>query len=170
MEKVIIELGLTDIIEKFGKRVEKDALKGVLGGAEMIVVDTSVFIDAIFEYNPSRTGIGRRFFRTVQDTRNQVELIGQPVRGMEHKKAMSLYELIVERVEIVETPQLREVSFEVALKTGCRAIDSFYISVAHARDAILVSKDRFQVESALKYGIRLEEWQELNKLLKNRDG
>ncbi|WP_456444078.1 type II toxin-antitoxin system VapC family toxin [Thermococcus sp.] len=148
----------------------------------MIVVDTSVFIDAIFEYNPSRTGIARRFFRTVQDTRNQVvepdifkiELIGQLVRRMEHKKAISLYELIVERVEIVDTAQLREVSFEVALKTGCRAIDSFYISVAHARDTILVSNDRFQVESALKYGIRafylLEEWQELNKLLKNRDG
>ncbi|WP_297471162.1 type II toxin-antitoxin system VapC family toxin [Thermococcus sp.] len=148
----------------------------------MIVVDTSVFIDAIFEYNPSRTGIARKFFRTVQDTRNQVvepdifkiELIGQLVRRMEHKKAISLYELIVERVEIVDTAQLREVSFEVALKTGCRAIDSFYISVAHARDAILVSNDRFQVESALKYGIKafylLEEWQELNKLLKNRDG
>ena len=30
MEKVIIELGLTDIIEKFGKRVEKDALKEFL--------------------------------------------------------------------------------------------------------------------------------------------
>jgi len=147
----------------------------------MIVADTSVFIDAIFEYDPARTGIARSFFQTIQDTRTQVvepdifkiELIGQLVRRMENKKALNLYELIVERVKIKNTAQLMEIAFEVALKTGCRAIDSFYISVAHSEDAILVSNDKFQVESALKYGIRafylLDEWQELNKLLKNRN-
>ncbi|WP_148882950.1 type II toxin-antitoxin system VapC family toxin [Thermococcus aciditolerans] len=144
----------------------------------MIVVDTSVFIDAIFEYREERTAIARKLFRTLQEAKTQVlepdifkiELIGQLVRRMEVQKAMNLYELLMERIETMDTAKLREVAFEIALKTGCRAIDSFYISAAHSRNAILVSNDKFQVESALKYGIKafylLEEWQELNKLLK----
>ena len=148
----------------------------------MIVVDTSVFIDAIFEYNGERTAIARKLFRTLQDTKTQVlepdifkiELIGQLIRRMEVQKAMGLYELLIERIETVDTAKLKEVAFEIALETGCRAIDSFYISAAHSRNAILVSNDKFQVESALKYGIKafylLEDWQELNKLLKNRAG
>ncbi len=148
----------------------------------MIVVDTSVFIDAIFEYDERRTAIARRLFRTIQDTKTQVlepdvfkiELIGQLVRRMEVQKAISLYELLVDRIDIMDTSKLKEVTFEIALKTGCRAIDSFYIGVAHSRDAILVSNDRFQIESARKYGIKtfylLEEWQELDKLLKNQTG
>ncbi len=148
----------------------------------MIVVDTSVLIDAIFEYDERRTAIARRLFRTIQDTKTQVlepdvfkiELIGQLVRRMEVQKAISLYELLMERIDIIDTSKLKEVAFEIALKTGCRAIDSFYIGVAHSRDAILVSNDRFQVESARKYGIKafylLEEWQELDKLLKKQTG
>ncbi len=142
----------------------------------MIVVDTSVFIDAIFEYNKERTAIARKLFRNIQSTKTQViepdifkiELIGQLVRRMDARKAMNLYELLIERLEIVDTSKLREVAFEIALKTGCRAIDSLYISVAHSRNAVLISNDRFQVDSALKFGIKafylLEEWQELNKL------
>jgi len=142
----------------------------------MIVVDTSVFIDAIFEYNKERTTIARELFRNIQSTKTQViepdifkiELIGQLVRRMDARKAMNLYELLIERLEIVDTSKLREVAFEIALKTGCRAIDSLYISVAHSRNAVLISNDRFQVDSALKFGIKafylLEEWQELNKL------
>ncbi|WP_099209475.1 type II toxin-antitoxin system VapC family toxin [Thermococcus henrietii] len=142
----------------------------------MIVVDTSVFIDAIFEYNKERTTIARELFRNIQNTKTQViepdifkiELIGQLVRRMDARKAMNLYELLIERLEIVDTSKLKEVAFEIALKTGCRAIDSLYISVAHSRNAVLISNDRFQVDSALKFGIKafylLEEWQELNKL------
>ena len=141
----------------------------------MIVVDTSVFIDAIFEYNKNRTAIARELFRNIQNTKTQViepdifkiELIGQLVRRMDAQKAMNLYELLVEKIEIIDTSKLKEVAFEIALKTGCRAIDSLYISVANSRNAILVSNDKFQVDSALKFGIDafylLEEWQELNK-------
>ncbi|AJC72702.1 hypothetical protein X802_04080 [Thermococcus guaymasensis DSM 11113] len=48
-------------------------------------------------------------------------------------------------------------------------VDTSVFIDAHFRNAILVSNDKFQVDSALKFGIKafylLEEWQELNKLL-----
>ena len=100
----------------------------------------------------------------------KIELIGQLVRRMERKKAVTLYELIAERIETIDTAKLKEVAFEVAIQTGCRAIDSFYISVAHSRNAILVSNDRVQVESAKKYGISafylLEEFEQLFEAVK----
>jgi predicted nucleic acid-binding protein len=106
----------------------------------MIVVETSVFIDAIFEYDENRTALARKLFRALQDTGTQViepdvfkvELIGQLVRRMEREGAITLYELIVKRIETIDTAKLKEVAFEIALQTGCRAIDSFYISVAHS--------------------------------------
>lgn len=147
----------------------------------MIVIDTSVFIDALFEYDTKRTELAKKLFWLVQDRGItiaepdifKVELIGQLVRRMPREEAMRLYELIVEKIETVDTCKLREISFEIALKTGCRAIDSLYISVAHSRRGILISSDRFQVESARKYGIKafylLEELQEIERFLGERN-
>ncbi|ASJ10315.1 PIN domain-containing protein [Thermococcus sp. P6] len=143
----------------------------------MIVVDTSVFIDAIFEYEKARTSLAKTFFRKVQEKNIpiiepdvfKIELIGQLIRRMPREEASRLYELIIENVEISEISKLREVSFEIAFQTGCRAIDSFYIAVSHSTNGILVSNDRFQVESARKYNVKafylLEEFEELEKTL-----
>ncbi|MCD6373183.1 MAG: type II toxin-antitoxin system VapC family toxin [Thermococcus sp.] len=144
----------------------------------MIVVDTSVFIDAIFEYDKERTDIARKLFREPQNLKLQVvepdifkiELIGQLVKRMEREKAIALYELIIERIETIDTTKLKEIAFEIALQTGCRAVDSFYISAAHSTNAVLVSNDRTQVEGAMKYGISafylLEESDKLFEVLK----
>ncbi|WP_010480073.1 PIN domain-containing protein [Thermococcus zilligii] len=90
---------------------------------------------------------------------------------MPEDEAMSLYELLVEKIDTVDTCRLGEISFEIAFRTGCRAIDSFYISVAHSRRSALVSNDKFQVESAKNYGVNafylLEEFQELEEFLKD---
>ena len=147
----------------------------------MIVVDTSVFIDALFEYKKDRTEIAKNFFRKIQEKNLsivepdvfKIELIGQLVRRMPKEEAMTVYELIVGNVEISETNKLREVSFEIAFQTGCRAIDSFYIAISHSTNSILVSNDKFQVESARKYGVKafylLEEFDQLERAL-NKSG
>ena len=53
-------------------------------------------------------------------------------------------------------------------------VDTSVFIDAHSRNAILVSNDKFQMDSALKFGIKafylLEELQELNKLLENQGG
>lgn len=148
----------------------------------MIVVDTSVFIDALFEYNRDRSKLAKSLFRKLQEKNLsivepdmfKIELIGQLVRRMSKEESMTLYELIIGNVEIADTSKLREVSFEIAFQTGCRAMDSFYIAVSHSTNSILVSNDKFQVDSARKYGIRafylLEEFNQIEEILNKNGG
>lgn len=42
---------------------------------------------------------------------------------------------------------------DIALSTGCRAIDSYYIASTDMASAILVSADKIMVRNARKYGI-----------------
>ena len=143
----------------------------------MTVVDTSVFIDELFNFDQNRHEKARQFFRLLQDKSItiaepemfKIELIGQLVRRMKRDEAALLYELIIERVELVRTEDLKEIAFSIAFETGCRAIDSFYIATAKVRDAILVSNDKIQVESAKKFGVNafylIEELEEIKKKL-----
>ncbi len=143
----------------------------------MTVVDTSVFIDELFNFDQNRHEKARQFFRLLQDKgitiaepeMFKIELIGQLVRRMKRDEAALLYELIIERVELVRTEDLKEIAFSIAFETGCRAIDSFYIATAKVRDAILVSNDKVQVESAKKFGVNafylIEELEEIKKKL-----
>ena len=143
----------------------------------MTVVDTSVFIDELFNFDQNRHEKARQFFRLLQDKSItiaepemfKIELIGQLVRRMKRDEAALLYELIIERVELVRTEDLKEIAFSIAFETGCRAIDSFYIATAKVRDAILVSNDKVQVESAKKFGVNafylIEELEEIKKKL-----
>ena len=78
---------------------------------------------------------------------------------------------IVKYVNIVEYEQLHEVALDVALSTGCRAVDAFFISCAKETNSILISSDRVQISNAKKAGIEayylLEEYNDsLAKLQK----
>ncbi|WP_167717390.1 type II toxin-antitoxin system VapC family toxin, partial [Thermococcus sp. ES12] len=142
----------------------------------------SVFIDALFEYKEDRTKLAKKFFREIQEKNLpivepdifKIELIGQLVRRMPKEEAITLYELIIGNVEIAETGKLGEVSFEIAFQTGCRAIDSFYIAVSHSTNSILVSNDKFQVDSARKYGVKafylLGEFNQIEETLNKNGG
>ena len=43
---------------------------------------------------------------------------------------------------------------DIALETGCRAADAYYIATAKLTNSMLISNDRTQVENARKVGIR----------------
>ena len=143
----------------------------------MIVVDTLVFIDALFNFNEDRNKKAKELFRLIQDNNIQIfepeifkiELIGQLVRRLKRDEALMLYELLIENIEFIETLKLWEISFDIALKTGCRAIDSFYIGTANVRNAFLISNDKFQVESARKFGVKafylIDEFSKVKKAL-----
>ena len=143
----------------------------------MIVIDTSVFIDAIFNFNEDMTKKAKELFRLVQDNNVQIfepeilkiELIGQLVRRLKLDEPLMLYELLTENINFIETLKLWEISFDIALKTGCRAIDSFYIGATNVRNAFLVSNDKFQVESARKFGVKafylIDEFSEVKRAL-----
>lgn len=126
----------------------------------MIVVDTSVFIDLFFEYCPERTQLSEEFFKTIEGTPIfepeffKIELASQLVRRMRKEEAISTAEQTFKQLNFILTPEVFELAFIIAIETGCRAADSFYIAAAKTTGSILVSSDRLQVESAKKFGIK----------------
>lgn len=127
----------------------------------MIVVDTSVFLDELFEFNQKRHDKARILFRLIEEKDVliveprifRIELIGQLVRRMERAEATILYESIVEKLEFIKTKDLEKIVFSIAFETGSRAIDTFFIAAAKIGSAYLVSNDKIQVESARKFSV-----------------
>ena len=109
----------------------------------MIVIDTSVFLDELFKFDQERHEKVRIFFRLVQD-----------------------------RDILIVEPEIYGIAFSIAFETGSRAIDSFYIAASKIKNAILVSNDKIQVESARKFGVEayylLEEFEKVKKRIRNR--
>jgi len=87
-----------------------------------------------------------------------------------HEKARIFFRLVQDRL-IVE-PEIYGIAFSIAFETGSRAIDSFYIAASKIKNAILVSNDKIQVESARKFGVEAyylpEEFEKVKKRIRNR--
>ena len=56
-------------------------------------------------------------------------------------------------IESKDIPILEPKVFEVALNTGCRAIDSYFIALTKLTNSFLVSNDRIQVRNAKKFEV-----------------
>lgn len=124
----------------------------------MIVVDASVFIDLLFEYNSDRTQCAEELFSSLEEKGLtilepdlfKVELTGQIVRRMKRDEAVKICGEIFKELAFTNTHSIFDEALFVALETGARAADSFYIAAAKIEDAILISNDGFQIESAKK--------------------
>jgi hypothetical protein len=146
----------------------------------VIVVDTSVFLDELFKFDQERYDKATILFRLIQERDIlivepgifKIELIGQLVRRMEKDEATILYESIVKRLEFLRTKDLDGIAFSIAFETGSRAIDSFYIAASKIKNALLVSNDRIQIESARKYGVDeyylLDEFEKVKEQIRSR--
>lgn len=129
----------------------------------MIVVDASIFIDLIFEYSSERTRSAEELFSLIEERGLQilepslfkVELAGQIARRTKKDLAPKICEEIFQGLIFINDPGLGSLAFAVALETGSRAADSFYIAATRAENAILISNDRYQVDSAQKFGIEV---------------
>ena len=147
----------------------------------MIVVDNSVFIDLIFEYNRERTEQADTLFEILEENEIpilepkvfRVELIGQLVRRKNKDIALTVAEKFFSEINFIGNSEIYNVAFLIAFETGSRAIDSFYIAASKIKNAILVSNDKIQVESARKFGVEayylLEEFEKVKKRIRNRD-
>ena len=146
----------------------------------MIVVDNSVFIDLIFEYNRERTEQVDTLFEILEENEIpilepkvfRVELIGQLVRRKNKDIALTIAEKFFSEINFIDNSEIYNVAFLIAFETGSRAIDSFYIAASKIENAILVSNDKIQVESARKFGVEayylLEEFEKVKKRINNR--
>jgi uncharacterized protein len=68
----------------------------------------------------------------------------------------------------INTSRTFEEARSIALETGSRAIDSFYIATAKVEEAILISNDRYQIESAKKSGIEVYNLLQNQAIIKKR--
>ena len=125
-----------------------------------LVVDVSVFIDALFVYDEERSERARSLFRMVSRKGYNifepaifgVELASQLARRKPRRQAKRIYEEIVDKVIIVEEVEY-DLLLDIAFSTGCRAVDSYYIAVASILSVPLVSADRVMVFNARRYGV-----------------
>jgi predicted nucleic acid-binding protein len=143
----------------------------------MIVVDTSVFIDLIFEYNSARTHSAEEMFSILEEKGLtilepdlfKIELTGQIARRVKKDLAPKICEEIFQELDFIGTSEIFDKALSIALETGSRAADSFYIAAAEVKEAILISNDRLQIENAKKAGIEvyslLQDQELLKKLL-----
>ena len=58
----------------------------------------------------------------------------------------------MDRVVIIDDIDY-DLLLDIALSTACRAIDTYYIAVAHMFSSMLVSADKIMVSNARKYGV-----------------
>ena len=82
-------------------------------------------------------------------------MAGQIARRIKKDLAPKICDEIFQELDFVGFSDLFDASFDIALKTGSRSIDSFYIATAKVKGAILISNDKFQVGSAKESGIEV---------------
>lgn len=122
----------------------------------MIVVDTSIFIDLIFEYNEKRTSDAETFFNFVQDTNMKqfepnifkIELISQLSRRLKENEGLKVYNKFIEGIEFTTTAEIFDLAFDIGFHSGARAIDTLYIATAKLKNSVLISNDKVQVQNA----------------------
>ena len=80
---------------------------------------------------------------------------------------LNFIEELLLKMKLVENPN--ELAFLISLKTGCRAIDSYFIATAKITDSTLVSNNKIMVKNAKKFGINayylLEQQEDILKLI-----
>lgn len=140
----------------------------------MIVIDTSVWLDLFLE-DSYRRNLAENLIKLIEEKKLQIyepevfkiELAGVLARRFKREYVLNFIEELLLKVKLVENPN--ELAFLISLKTGCRAIDSYFIATAKITDSTLVSNDKIMVKNAKKFGINayylLEQQEDILKLI-----
>ncbi len=124
-----------------------------------VVVDTSVFVDSVLEYDKSRTKMAEDLLETIQSASLEivgpilfkVELAGILSRKLPRNRVKLIVEDILEDVKLIPNPD--DLAFEVAVKTGSRATDAYFIATAKITNSILITNDKVMAKNAKKANI-----------------
>ncbi|BES82890.1 hypothetical protein PABY_24570 [Pyrodictium abyssi] len=72
------------------------------------------------------------------------------MRRIKPEQALEIVDTALQFVDVVGEETIHDKAAEIALFTGCRAVDAYYIATAKHVDAILVTNDRTMKYNALK--------------------
>ncbi len=81
----------------------------------------------------------------------KVELAGVLSRKLPRNRVELIVKDILEDVRLIPNPD--DLAFEVAIKTGSRAADAYFIATAKLTNSILITNDKIMVNNAREYGI-----------------
>ncbi len=120
----------------------------------MIVIDTSIWLDLFLE-DLRRRKIAEEFMKAVEVTIYEpeafkIELAGTLSRKFKKDDVLSFIDDITSKVKITKNPN--ELAFQIALNTGCRAIDSYFIATAKITSSILITNDKIMDKNAKRFG------------------
>ena len=141
----------------------------------MIVIDTSVLIDCIFEKDATRKSIAREFLSLVRGFKVfaprilLIEFIAVAKRlGMSISR-QDVVKLTADFILISEDTIFDE-AFRIAEQAHPRAADAYFIAAAKLTNSILITNDRIMANNARKAGIEvyylIEDFDETLKRLK----
>ncbi len=140
----------------------------------MLVIDTSVFVDYLFEECEDRNRKATKFFQSIKGLTVYVpklfliEFISVAKRlGIKISKVD--VEELVSDFEVLSEDIIFDEAFRVAELVHPRAADSYFIATAKLTNSILVSSDRVMVSNGRKHGIEayylLEELDEVLRVV-----
>lgn len=124
----------------------------------MLVIDTSVFVDYLFEEDDNRNKTANEFLNSIEGLTVfipkifLIELISVAKR-LGIKISRKDVEELVADFEALSEDFVFEEAFNVAEQVHPRAADSYFIASAKLTNSILVSSDRLMVSNGRKYGI-----------------
>ncbi len=99
----------------------------------------------------------------------EVELCAVLVRYIEPKYVTEILKAILNHIAVIKEGELHSEAKAIALKTGCRAIDAYYIATAKLVDAILVTNDGVMKSNADKVGVEayylVKDYERLHRIL-----
>ena len=138
----------------------------------MIVIDTSVWLDLFLE-DSDRKKIAEEFMKSIEVTIYEpevfkIELAGTLSRRFGKDDVLSFIDDVISKIRLIRNPN--ELAFQIALDTGCRAIDSYFIATAKLTDSILITNDKVMARNAKKAKVEsyylIEEFDKAVKRLK----
>ena len=127
----------------------------------MLVLDTSVFVDAIIPKVAERHNKAFGLIR-IASKHNlalyepkvlMIELAGVLSRYKTREIVISHISRITGFINILDYSEIHDTAYDIALETGCRAIDALFIATALVTDSKLISNDKVQIANARRAGI-----------------
>lgn len=124
----------------------------------MIVIDTSVLVDYIFEEDVTRNNIAKETLKLVKGLRvfaPRILLI--EFMAVARRLGMTISKLDVVRLTadfvLLSEDKIFDEVFKIAECVHPRAVDAYFIATAKLTNSILITNDRVMARNAKKYGI-----------------
>ncbi|HIE44131.1 MAG TPA: PIN domain-containing protein [Candidatus Omnitrophica bacterium] len=125
----------------------------------MIIVDSSVWFD-LFNTDKYRRNLAKKLFELIESKDIpileprvfEIEFIALLSRKYIKEEVINIFNTVKDKIVVLPNPD--DLAFNIALNTGCRAIDSYFIALTKLTDSLLVSNDKTQISNARKFKVK----------------